>query len=283
MKNTNLLFHAMTMITVSAIGLLPALGQLPIMTEKEHLGYFVLSKSKAAIFSVTGELKTEINILEEDRSPVAQSLAIEINFRIEETTSGGKVVSHKINKESLSSEQLPTAKLKEVTIKGKTEGDTGIDFELFISENRGIIMLGGRLLNAATSTHPVRFMTEVSIPNTLPKAKDDNGKKNKKESEDKIKGDKFLLTRLDGKKLKFTSDNVVNASSAEVSGAGLTALALDLGAYKGKKIQFTASTNSSIVIDNSEPKSLGQGFKSKWSADITKDPDGKARLAIDVR
>lgn len=273
---------------VFAVGLLgvtgfsPVSAQLPSLSEKDVLGYFVAADSKSLQFRIAADGKASIKVLDSKGDPVNNELTIPVVFTVEETLPDGKTIARKIIPESLESAQPATLKPKDLTIKGKVTGDIG--FEVFVSEDRDGIFLGGHLLNPAEMKNPTRFAIEVRIPNAVPKGKpDEDGKKAAKELEDKMKDDKVQLVWTDGKKGKITGDKAVEGSSKEVTGSGITTASVEFGTYKERKILVTAAPNSSIRLVNPSARPLPEGFSLFWSADPAKDPQNKARVVIEVR
>lgn len=268
-------------------GLFPVSAQLPSLSDKEVLGYFVAADSKSSQFRIATDGKATIKVVDSKGSTVNNDLAIMVVFTVEETMPDGKTISRKIIPESLESAQPPTLRPKELSIKGKVTGNIG--FEVFVSEERGGIMLGGHLLNPGEVKNPTRFVIEVRIPNSKPKAKADSDddkkadKKAAKELAEKIKDDKVQLVWTDGNKVKINGDEAVEGSSKEVTGPGITAAAIEFAAFKERKIQVIAAPNSSIQLSNPSKRQLVDGFSLLWSADPAKDPQAKARVAIEIK
>jgi hypothetical protein len=263
-------------------GVFPVSAQLPSLSDKDVLGYFVAADSKSFQFRIASDGKATIKVLDSKGDPVNNELTIPVIFTVEETLPGGKTISRKIIPESLESAQAATLKPKDITIKGKVTGDIG--FEVFVSEDRGAIMLGGHLLNPAELKNPTRFAIEVRIPNSMPKSKaDEDDKKAAKELEEKIKDDKVQLVWTDGKKAKIAGDKAVEGSSKEVTGPGVTAASIEFATFKERKILVTAAPNSSMRLTNPATRPLVEGFSLFWSADPAKDAEGKARITIEVK
>ena len=263
-------------------GVFPVSAELPSLAEKEVLGYFVAADSKSIRFRIGSDGKSSIKVIDSKGTEVNNKLLIPIVFTVEETLPDGKVISRKIDPQSLESAQPATVKPKDVTIKGKVTG--GIGFEVFVTEERGAISLGGRLLNPAEIKNPTRFLIEVRIPDAVPPAKDgEDNRKAAKEREDQLKDDKLQLVWTDGKKTRITGDKAVEGSSKEVTGPGITAASVEFAAFKERKIVATAAPNSSMRLTNVGSQPLPQGFSLFWSADPSKDPEGKARLLIEIK
>jgi hypothetical protein len=265
-------------------GVFPVSAQLPSLTDKDHLGYFVAADRRNFQFRIDSNGKAVVNVLDGKGQPLNKDYAIAVAFNVEETMPDGKTISRKFTAESLQSEQEATTKPKDLTIKGKVTGD--IEFEATVTEDRGAIILGGRLLNPAGLKNPTRFSIEVDIPKAVPKPKKDEEKDEKKaakEQKDRIKGDRVQLVWTDGKKARITSDQEVEGSSKEVSGPGITAASIEFAVFEDRKITLTAAPNSSMRLSNKAKQSLSEGFTLSWSADPAKDPNGKARLALEVK
>lgn len=281
MCKMNFRSKALVMSVVSFAGVVPLLGQLPSLSEKENLGYFIVSGNKSHRFGITSDATCLIKIRDEKGDELGEKLAIKLDFNISETQPDGKTVVRKISEESLSSTHAATDKPRDVIFKGKATGD--IEFEVYVTEARGGILLGGRLLNPSALKNPTTFSIDVKIPNTKPTKKKDSNKNDDKEHEDKIKNDKVQITKADGKRLKLQANEDEKDNAIDFTGVGITAVACELEAYKKKKVEITASPNSSFLLEKDAGKGLGDGFTLNWKADIAKDPTGKARLSISIR
>lgn len=279
MKNLRMCAFVAGLVFVS--GVMPVAAELPTMDDREWLGYFAGAKTKNFQFGITAGGDAAIRISKEKDVLLSQKLAIPVEFRIEETMPDGKVIARSIKPESLESTQTPTAKPKDVTIKGRVTGDIG--FEVFLTEDRGVISLGGRLLEPGSLKNPTRFCIATKVPSVYVDATPDGDKKQQKAFEDKIKDDRVQINRKDGKRAKFSTMDPVDGGSAEVTGPGLDGLLIDISSYKGKKIQLSATPNSSLELKNASKRPLGDGFSVVWAADLAKDPKAEARLLIEIK
>jgi hypothetical protein len=265
---------------MGVVGILPVRAALPTMTEKQWLGYFVGVENRAFQFGFTSEGKAMIKPGKKG-AWVSSKLTIPVTFKVLETMPDGKVVSRQIQPESLESAQPATDKPQNVVIKGKVTGDAG--FEIFINEERGGISLGGRLLEPGILKNPLRFAIELKIPDVYVDAKKNGDKKAGKAFEEKTKNDRLQLVWTDKKRVKQSLTEAVDAGSAEINGPGIAGVQLELGAYHGRKIEVMASENSSITLENKPPAALVEGFSMTWTADVAKDPEGKARLSFGMK
>lgn len=262
-------------------GFSPVSAALPTLQEKEWLGYFVGVQSRALRFGITSEGKTAIHVMGRRGEPLSRKLAIPVNFLVLETLPGGKVISRKIQSESLESVQSATNKPQNIVIRGKVTGDAG--FELFINEERGVISLGGRLLEREKSKNPLKFVIDLRIPNVYADVDNHGDKKEEKAFEERTRRDRLQLIWTDQKRVKQSLSEKVDAGSPKICGPGIAAVLVELGAYEGKEIEVTASGSSQIALSNRASAPLIDGFSITWTTDSMKDPEGKTRLSIGVR
>ena len=262
-------------------GITPVAAQLPTMEDKDWLGFFVGTETRNFQFGIAADGGASIKIFNKKNELIGGQLAIPVEFRVEETMPDGKIISRQIKPESLESAQQPTTKPKDVVIKGLVTGDIG--FEVFFTEQRGGLSLGGRLLDPGALKNPTRFCIAMKIPSLYVNQKTDGDKKEKKAFEEKIKDDRVQINRKDGKREKFSTTEPVDGGSAEVTGPGLNGVLIEVSTYHEKKIQLTASPNSSMALKNDSKQALGDGFSVVWAADLAKDPKNEARLQIDIK
>ena len=260
---------------------LPASADLPGLEGDEWLGYFVGFKNKKYQFAITSQGKTTLRVIGEKGEPLNQMMTILVEFLVEETQPDGKSTAKYIKAESLESAQPATNKPQQMVIRGKVTGDAG--FEAFVSEDRGVISLGGRLLDPGTLTNPTRFSIRLKVPKAYPYAKAAGNKKEEKEQKDKMKDDRLQLSWTDGKRVKLSADKAVDASSAEINGPGISAMQVEFSTYEKRKLELIASPNSMIKLSGNQAAPLHDGFTITWVADPAKDPDAKARLSFEVK
>ena len=263
-------------------GILPVSAELPGLQEKEWLGYFVGFKNKKFQFGITSQGKAAIKVMGKKGEPLAQKLTIPVEFLVEEIQPDGKVKAKNLKPESLESVQPATNKPQQIVIRGKVTGDA--TFEVFVNEDRGVISLGGRLLDPGTLTkNPVRFSIRVKFPDAYPGAKAAGDKKEAKELEEKSKNDRLELSWTDGTRVRQPTDMPVAASSKEINGPGIAAMQVEFSAFDEKKFEFTASPSSTMTLSGGPAAPLHEGFTLTWRADPAKDPEAKARLSFEVK
>ncbi len=263
-------------------GISPVSAELPGLSEKAWLGYFIGFKNKKFQFGITAQGKTTIKVIGKKGEPVNQKLTIPVEFLVEEIRPDGKTTVKNVKPETLESAQPATDKPRQIVIHGKVTGDAS--FEVFVNEDRGVISLGGRLLDPGTLTkNPIRFSIRVKFPDAYPSRKAAADKKGERALKETTKDDRLQLTWTDGKRLKQPADTAVDASSKEINGPGIAAMEVGFSSYDEKKFEFTASENSSMRLSGTQAVPLYDGFTLTWMADPAKDPEGKARLSFAVK
>lgn len=263
-------------------GVAPASADLPGLAEQEWLGYFVGFQNKKFQFAITSQGKATIKVIGKKGEPLAQKLTIPVEFLVEEIRPDGKPSVKNFQPETLESAQPATNKPQQIVIRGKVTGEAR--FEIHVNEDRGMISLGGRLLDPGTLTkNPLRFSIRLKFPDAYPNAKAAGDKKEEKELEHKMKNDRLQLSWTDGKRVKQATDKAVDAGSNEINGPGIAAMQVEFSSYDEKKFEFSASENSTMRLSGTLAAPLHEGFTLTWMADPAKDPDGKARLSFEVK
>ena len=144
-------------------------------------------------------------------------------------------------------------------------------------------MLGGRLVDPGAAKNPLKFSIKANVPDAYPRVKKAGDKKAVEAFEERIKNDRLQLTWTDGKRGKPRTDKAVDAASKEVSGPGISALQLEFSSFQERRIELVAAANSSIALLNPRTAPLQEGFTAVWTVDAVKDPEGNARLAVEVK
>ncbi len=264
------------LLTAQAIPRLAA--GLPIIDDPPWLGYYAVFANRDYQFTMVPRGKIALIPMGEKNQPVAQILTIPIEITIEETLPDGKIVVKEIRPDTLTSAQPATTRLEKSVVTGKVTGDAA--FELTLEQSRGLLSLGGRLLDAGTLKNPLRFSLRVRFPSAY--ARDKTEGKDAKAFEKKTRDDRIDLKWTDMTRKKQAFDEPLDASSSALNGPGIASAALDIGAYKGRKFFFTASQHSVMTLTNAMGP-LHEGFTLHWRADPLKDPQGKARLSIELK
>ncbi len=263
-------------------GISPVSAELPGLEEKEWLGYFVGFQNKKFQFAISSQGKATIKVIGKKGEPLTRKIAIPVEFLVEEIRPDGKISVKNIKPETLESAQPATNKPQQIVIHGKVTGEAS--FEVFVNEDRGVISLGGRLLDLGTLTkNPVRFSIRLKFPDAYPNQKATGDKKDENELKDKTTNDRLQLSWTDGTRVKQPADKAVDAGSKEINGPGIAAMQVEFSSYDEKKFEFTASESSSMSLSGTQSAPLYEGFMLTWVADPAKDPTGKARLRLEVK
>jgi hypothetical protein len=278
----NAKFVLMAMGVMGVTGVSPLSAELPTLQEKEWLGYFVGVEDKDFLFGVTTAGKSTLRVLDEKGGSISSKLAVALLFEVEEVLPDGRTSVRKILPASLESAQVATTEPKDVAIKGKVKGDAA--FEVQVTEDRGVISVGGRLLDRGTLTkYPVRFSVSMKFPSVYLYGKVQADKKKQKAFDEKIENDSVRLIWTDGKKTKLSTNEPLDAKSKEVNGPGISAAEIEFSPYREKKFLVTASEGASLVMANEKAGPLSEGFTLTLVSDPVKDAEGKARLRFEVK
>jgi hypothetical protein len=280
MKTPFLPSGVLASLMISAAGIQFATAQLPSLNEKPWLGYFAAFEGKKFEFGVMSVGKIILTPMGDKGTAVSHALAIPIEIGIEEVLPDGKVTMKQLKAETLSSAESATDQLVKTVIKGKVTGDAA--FEATIEQNRGVISMGGRVVDPGTLKNPLRFAIRVKFP-TAYKYDNPKDKKEEKAFEKKIEDDRIDMKWTDGTRKKQGFNVALEAASKELNGPGIAAAEIEIAAYKGKKFLFIASENSAMTLWNSKVEPLHEGFTINWRPDAEKDKEGKARLSFEVK
>lgn len=271
------------MAMVQGFGILPLAAQLPILNEKEWLGYFTGFETRKVRWSFSSDGKSVLRVVGDKGALVSDKLSIPVEFVVEETTPDGKTAVRGLIPESLESAQAPTTKPKGVVIHAKVRGDVAV--ELTIDEDSGKLSVGGRVLDPGpTVKNPLKFSIRVRFPNAYPDDSPTADKKKAKAFEAKTKNDRIQLIRVDKSRGKQSLSEAVEADAATaLNGPGIAMTEIEIGGYKDRKFQLVATENSLMNLTGLKPGPMSGGFVIAWSADSAKDPQGKARLIVEVK
>ncbi len=269
------------LVVLAACSLGRAGAELPTLEEKEWLGHFVGFEGRKYRFGLTSEGEASIRIIGDRDELIGKSLTIDIEFLVEEVSSDGKVTRKTLKPETLESQQEPTHEPKGVVFQGQVTGDA--KFEVTVDEDRGVLSLGGRLVDAGKLENPVRYSIVVKVPDAYPYEKADPDRSQQKAFDDKSRGDRMQVTWTDGKRVRLSTSDPVDAGSENVNGPGIAAAQFEFSAYDGKRIEIAASGDSVMNLSNTREGPLYDGFLITWTSDTAKDSGGKARLNIEVR
>lgn len=262
-----------------------AFAELPVLNEAPWLGYFAGHEGRRFKFGITGRGEIKLTPLNDKGLAFGPHMVVPIQAGIEEVLPDGKVEMKTLRVDTLESKQSATDKLDRVVIQGKVSAEAV--FEVIIEQKHGTIFIGGRLLDPGQfKKNPVRFVVRVKVPNTHPWTKEASWKSDPAKVEAflrKIEGDSIELNRIDRKRLTWTFDKPVDASTNALTGPGVSRLELRMQSFGERRFLFDASEHSMMSLANTPGTALHEGFTITWIPDPAKDRDGKARLGFTVK
>lgn len=275
---------------LTAMGIPSAYAELPALNKKPWLGFFAVLKNRNFEITIDGQGEMRISPHTKDGKIFGAYLAFPISMGVEAVLPDGKTQALSILPDTLESTDPATDKLEKTIIRGKVTG--GAAFEATIEEARGAISIGGRVTDPGTATtNPLRFHVRTTIPYFYGGVDKDTPQK-KKDFEATIKDDYIETKFTDGKRHKQLFVPPVDAGSPEMTGPGIASAEIGLSLFQSRKFLLSASDNSAMKLANANQaptesgtheRPLYEGIVITWAADPAKDPQGKARLAIQVK
>lgn len=270
-----------TSLLLAASGFDAATAELPSLGVQPWFGYYAVFSNKKIqfTFNTLGEIKI-LPILEKG-PPLGDNFRIPINILLEQVQSNGTATPMTIAQDSWNAKQPATDKLEKAVITGKTKD--GVSFELELEQTRGIILIGGHVVDSGTiPKNSIRMSAQFKVPFFYRQEKPLEGKE-EKAFQKKIANDHLELKTVDGKHRKQPFASEADASSKSFNEPAITDVRFEVpSVYAARKLDFTASPNTSFVFSN-EKTQLWKGFTMTWVQDPLKDPEGKARLAIEAK
>jgi hypothetical protein len=248
-------------------------AELPMMQEKEWLGYFTGIKNKDFKFGITPTGSAWLDVLSKKGDPMNQKLKVLVVFQVEQVMPDGKISQCAISPGTLESAQPAAVDSRQTIIRGKAKGD--VSFEITVEKSRDGFLIGGRVVDPGKlAANPPRFAISFKIPEVYKDAKKD---------EKAMKDNGVELTLTDRKEVKLSTSESINAATDNINGPGITAAEITLSPYQGKSFIVAASPNSSMKISNPKVGPLHDGFTLTWRADAAKDTNGNARMSISMK
>ena len=258
----------------------PASADLPNLTDKPWQDYFAALEGRRFTFTMDPWGQGKIEGFADNGKALSHSLQIPVTFVIEEVLPGGKITTRKIETDSIETSDKPILKQGKAKFRGKVTG--GATFEACIEIDRGVLTVGGRLLESGTAKNPLRFGVRTVFPSAYKNAKRTE-KDDAKQFAKKIKDDRIQIVWTDGKRTKLESTTKLDPESKATNGPGITDLKVEFSAYQGRSFGFKAAPQSKIVLWARQEQEAHEGFSATWYPDPAKDPEGKSRLAIEIR
>lgn len=261
-------------------------GQLAMLNEPPWIGYFAVHEGNRFNFGVTAHGAGALRPIGRKGEPLPEGYHINVFFGIEEIMPDASIKRHPIVEGSLVSDVPPSPKLAKSGFKGKTTG--GATFEVFLEQDRGIIQVGGRVVDRGQLTvNPVRFVVGFSVPDPYPYVNRGNespgGRKLAKAFNEMIRNDYVALRTTDGNQARIKFEKGVEELPVKIRNSAITSAVVEMKPYQGKSLRLQATPGSVIYMPVVEGRPLSKGFSFRWFPEPGKDPEGKARVAIDFR
>ena len=201
-------------------------------------------------------------------------------YGLEKTMPNGAKKILEVLPDSLESDDEKTAKLKKTTIRGKVQG--GAAFEVMIEQNRGKVLLGGKVTDSGTHVAAsLRFHVSARVLNFYGQKKKQMAN-NRKGFEELIKDDYLKLKWINGKRQKLDFLEPRDMASEKINGPGVAEAEVEIGSIK-KTFEYEAAGNSAIHFSNRKGAELNEGMMVNWSPDAEKDQRTEARFVISVK
>jgi hypothetical protein len=274
-------------LLIASPGLESVNAQLPMAKDAPELGYFALLEEKKLKFSINTAGEIQLQPLNREKKPEGEPLKIQPS--IMETQADGNDLSRVFLANSLETKDVPAARLTKTSYRGKADNDAVM--EVAVEASRGLIFLGGRILDKGKSTLPQHAV--ISIPmhevyngekNRIAQIEEAKEKeKEQKVFEKKIRNDSISLRLAGGKRLKHKLQEPVEALNELIKGAAIEQVELEYAAYPDHKFLFTAAPDSEITLEAGKGAPLQMALTIRWKSNPEKDPEGKARLALQVK
>lgn len=249
-------------------------GPLPTTGKQPWVASYAAYQRRDFHFTVNAEGVGELLVYDDKGKPITSRNAIKFLAVVEETTPDGKVVQKPATKDGWEAVTPAAVDPAKVIFRGTSSGESR--FEVNFEFDGDKIRAGGKLLDQGKLKNP-RFILRVAVPNVYSYDKD------AEKLEAKAEDDRIDLVRSDGKKLKLESRKALDAETADVTGPGVTEARIEMAGLRNHRLEFEAGTGAAFELWNRGIIPLSEGFSLHWKPDPAKDPEGKARLTLEVK
>jgi len=292
--------YAMAFLVFGLIAYPTISAQLPMLNKPPFTGYFAGIEIKTLRFGLDSSGGAMLSPQNNREKIARKEDSIGISFVLETTQADGTIQRKSFIPTTLETTQPATEKLSKVSFRGKFDQEAM--GEVLVEYSRGVITLGGRLIDAGKlKDQSPRFAIHFKMPKFDPekikppgsysKGKEneqnkDSGEKRKSRSEERKEKEMAGVVTLEkpgGKPIELDFHEQHDLTTKELNGEGNSVIQVQMGLYLSKGIQFTAGPNSTLSLWNKEPTRLADGYTIRWVPDAHKDPKGLANLQIRVR
>ncbi len=248
---------------------------MPALQVKPWEGCFVGHETRACQVALGCDGMAVITPKNRRGDSFGPNRALALAMTIEEVLPGGRVVTKRIDPDSLETKDEPTAKPEIIKYRGKVTG--GASFEVVMEFDGSKLSIGGRVLDSGKLKNPLRFVVKTVMRDLYHGADPKD-----REFRRKVKDDEVRYQTIDGKRGKIEMGEVVDVAK-EIGDKGLATMRFESDAYDGRRFEFSCVDGGAIRIEHPAGKPLVGGMMINWYSDPKKDTEGKARLEISIR
>lgn len=276
-----------------ASGFASLYAELPTLKNAPWLGFFAGHTGPRGMFGIAQDGSLYYNHLN-DETTASSGYFHRTYPAVAETRPDGTVIIHRLLRETLRTEMEATDKPGTVTYRGQVKG--GASIEVVVEFTRRDVSIGGRIVDPGSGNHPLQFCFYTQAPAYyLTYGEKRILREGTAEEKAKLEGqiarqksnaakESLGLRRLDGKRVKLPLLDKVDLSSPTLNGDGFTAIEVDLGCLKGRKIGITATEGSRMKLSHKEPRPIFKyHYYFTWMEDPAASPAGRARMVFTTR
>lgn len=245
--------------------------ELPQLSEKPWLGWFAGYEGKKFNFGVGDDGRGALIPLGKGSEPVSSAIWIRIHPVIVEEKPDGRAFSRKVIEDSW--EPLSESSNEAETMAYRATVEGGAIYEVHFDIDGDEISCGGRIIEKGElSENSIKLVIRVKVPDYFKYERDKDG------FEKKFKRDEIGLLMVGKGKKKF--DVFEPVDKEKVNDDAIRSARIEYDGFKGPRLDLESVDPGSFRFWNAQVQPLSEGFSLEWSADPTKDPDGKARFTL---
>lgn len=269
-------FLATFAITSLAIAGSAVSAELPVLPEKQWVGFWVGYEQRDFDFGVGGKGEGELFLKERGREGferISLFRTLKVHYIVEEEI-GGKWQRRTLEEDLFETTQAASAEVEKFEFVAAYKGGTKIQVGHFLDGK--MIQISSQLVSTE-SNNPIRVGVEVVFPDLYRLQGDITERELKK----KMKGDEVRAVRLDGKKFKYDIYEEVSLEDEAVLGKGAIEFSLESQSLADKTISLSLGAPKTGKILFSQKTPLHSGFAATWYPE--KGVDSKVAPALLIK
>jgi len=249
-------------------------GELPLLQEKPHLGYFTVYETRHFDFAIGGDAESEI-FFKERRERLSKWRAFKVRYLLEEKIEG-RWVRRKMREEGFgTTAKASAAPEKPVLFTATHTGGTKVEISHGFDNRR--VWIGTRIVESPTR-NPVRAGVEVVVPDLFYYLKRDIEERDLKR---KVGRSRVTVVPVEGRRERIRFHEIKDLDDLFPKGAREVSIESDRIA--GARVTFSTAGDTTGAIKFDQRKHLYHGFNLLWWPDPVKDGSMGCRLLIEVR